>query len=50
MPDDIQPRRSQSGEDRNFVYRFRDGSELTLTFRPAIVGSGLELWSVDVED
>lgn len=50
MPNDIQPSRSQSGEDRIFVWRFRDGSEIEMSFRPRAVGQGLELYWVDVND
>ena len=50
MPDDVIPERSRSGADRMFIYRFADGSRLTLVARPAGDRSGLALYYVDIED
>ncbi len=50
MPDNIQPRRSRSGEDRIFIWTFPDRSEIELVFRPRGGGTGLVLYLVDVRD
>ena len=49
MPDDVTPERSRSGEDRTFIYRFADGSRLTLVARPLGDGRGLALYYVDID-
>ena len=50
MPDNIQPRRSRSGEDRIFIWTFPDRSEIELVFRPRGGRTGLVLYLVDVRD
>lgn len=49
MPDDASSERSRSGEDRTFIYRFTDGSRLTLGPAPQGGGRGWVLYYVDVE-
>lgn len=50
MPDGIQPDISMRLDRRVFSYRFPDGSQLILAFRPLGRGEGLVLDYVDVED
>ena len=49
MPD-MQPERSQSGQDRIFTYRFPDGSRLIFAARPRGGQTGLVLRYIDIQE
>lgn len=53
MPEGMQPKREQKGQNRVFTYTFSDGSQIIATFRPrggAGSGQGLVLYMVDIRD
>ena len=50
MPDDVLQRGDGLARPGRFIYRFADGSRLTLAARPAGDRSGLALYYVDIED